>query len=58
MTGGGEAACWVPRTGSPWRDLPSRHGPSTTVDKRDDGRAERGVWLAIFEALARREPAA
>ncbi|WP_420392177.1 transposase [Acuticoccus sp.] len=48
----------VLRTGSSWRHLPSRYGPSTTVDNRDDGWAERGVWLAIFEALARREPAA
>lgn len=49
---------WVLRTGSPWRDLPSRYGPSTTVYNRYNRWAKRGVWLAIFEALARQQPAA
>ena len=49
---------WVLRTGSPWRDLPARYGPSTTVYNRFNRWAKRGVWLAVFEALAREEPAA
>tara|TARA_B100000315_G_scaffold243457_1_gene266857 strand:+ start:208 stop:408 length:201 start_codon:yes stop_codon:yes gene_type:complete len=27
---------WVLRTGSPWRDLPERYGPYTTVYNRYD----------------------
>ena len=40
------------RTGAPWRDLPSRYGPHTTVYNRDVRWGERGVWQGIFEALA------
>lgn len=28
------AICWVKRTGSPWRDLPERYGPSKTAHQR------------------------
>ena len=48
----------VLRTGAPWRDLPERYGPRTTVDNRDNRWAKRGVWLGIFEALAERSPGA
>ena len=47
---------FVLRTGSPWRDLPSRYGPYTTVYNRFNRWARKGVWLAIFEALAARSP--
>jgi len=44
------------RTGSPWRDLPERYGPYTTVYNRFNRWAKRGVWIGIFEALAERSP--
>ena len=44
------------RTGSPWRDLPERYGPYTTVYNRFNRWAKRGVWVGIFEALAKRSP--
>lgn len=59
------AIFFVLRTGTPWRDLPERYGPHTTAYNRlpPCGRclrlnrwAKRGVWLAIFEALAARSP--
>lgn len=49
---------WILRTGSPWRDLPARYGPYTTVYNRYNRWAKRGIWLRIFEDLARKEPAA
>lgn len=42
-----------PGTGAPWRDLPTRYGPHTTVYNRYVRWAKRGVWQGIFEALAR-----
>ena len=50
------AIFFVLRTGTPWRDLPERYGPSTTAYNRFNRWAKRGVWLAIFEALARDSP--
>jgi transposase len=47
---------FVLRTGTPWRDLPERYGLYTTVYDRFGRWAKRGVWLAIFEALAARSP--
>ena len=47
---------YVLRTGSPWRDLPERYGPYTTVYNRFNRWARRGVWLSVFEALAERSP--
>jgi transposase len=47
---------YVLRTGSPWRDLPERYGPYTTVYNRYNRWARAGVWLRIFEALAARSP--
>jgi len=43
---------YILRTGAPWRDLPERYGPRTTVYNRYARWAQRGVWQAIFEALA------
>jgi len=40
--------------GGPWRDLPERYGPRTTVYNRYARWARRGVWKAIFDGLARR----
>ena len=47
---------FVLRTGTPWRDLPERYGPYTTVYNRFNRWAKRGVWLRIFEALAAKSP--
>ena len=47
---------YVLRTGSPWRDLPERYGPYTTVYNRFNRWAKKGVWLAMFETLSARSP--
>ena len=47
---------YVLRTGSPWRDLPGRYGPYTTVYNRFNRWSRKGVWVAMFEALAARSP--
>src|SRR5450432_3600439 len=38
---------YVLRTGSPWRDLPERFGPYTTVYNRFNRWAKAGVWVRI-----------
>jgi transposase len=43
---------YILRTGAPWRDLPERYGPRTTVYNRYNRWAQRGVWKGIFDALA------
>lgn len=43
---------YILRTGAPWRDLPERYGPRTTVYNRYVRWGERGIWRGIFEALA------
>ncbi len=47
---------YILRTGSPWRDLPERYGPYTTVYKRFNRWAKAGAWVNIFDALARKSP--
>jgi transposase len=47
---------WVLRTGSPWRDLPERYGPYTTVYNRFNRWAKAGVWVRVFETLAEKSP--
>ena len=47
---------YVLRTGSPWRDLPERYGPYTTVYNRFNRWAKAGIWLGVFETLAARSP--
>ena len=43
---------FIVRTGAPWRDLPERYGPHTTVYNRYVRRGQRGIWSGIFEVLA------
>lgn len=43
---------YILRTGAPWRDLPERYGPRTTVYNRYVRWGRRGVWKGIFDALA------
>jgi transposase len=45
---------YVLRTGIPWRDLPERYGPHTTVYNRFNRWSRRGIFKRIFEALAAR----
>jgi len=45
---------YILRTGAPWRDLPERYGPRTTVYNRYARWARRGVWKTIFDALAQK----
>jgi transposase len=47
---------YVLRTGSPWRDLPERYGPYTTVYNRFNRWARAGVWVRVFEALSAKSP--
>lgn len=47
---------WVLRTGSPWRDLPERYGPPTTIYNRFNRWSKAGVWVRVFETLAERSP--
>jgi transposase len=47
---------WILRTGSPWRDLPERYGPYTTVYNRFNRWAKAGIWVRMFEALAVQSP--
>ena len=44
---------YILRTGAPWRDLPERYGPHTTVYNRSARWSQRGIWKGIFDALAR-----
>ena len=47
-----EAALWIARTGSPWRDLPKQFGKwnSVFVRYRDWGKA--GVFKRLFDAAS------
>ena len=47
---------YVLRTGTPWRDLPERYGPYTTVYNRFNRWARAGVWVQVFETLAAKSP--
>jgi transposase len=46
------AIFYVLRTGMPWRDLPDRYGPYTTVYNRFNRWSRRGIWKKIFDRLA------
>ena len=49
---------WRERTGAPWRDLPARYGPWSTVYSRFWRWREAGVWDGIFAAVQQEEDAA
>ena len=44
------------RTGAPWREVPERYGPYTTVYNRYNRWARQGVWMRVFEALRAQVP--
>lgn len=46
---------YILRTGAPWRDLPDRYGPRTTVYNRYIRWGRRGVWKTVFETLAQED---
>ena len=47
-----EAVIYKFRTGSPWRDLPTRFGGWKNTHKRFSRWAKSGVWESLFKALA------
>jgi transposase len=42
---------WRERTGAPWRDLPERYGPWSTVGSRFWRWREDGIWDRIFASI-------
>ena len=42
---------WVLRTGAPWRDLPERYGPYTTVYNRFNRWRKAGIWDRLMDAI-------
>src|SRR4051794_6189864 len=49
---------WRERTGAPWRDLPERYGPWSTVYSRFWRWREAGIWDRLFAAIQQEEDAA
>jgi transposase len=44
---------YVLRAGSPWRDLPERYGPYTTVYNRFNRWRKAGVWDRLMDAIVK-----
>lgn len=42
---------WVLRTGAPWRDVPERYGPWSTVHDRFRRWRKDGTWQRLVDAL-------
>jgi len=42
---------WLDRTGAPWRDIPERYGPWSTLASRFYRWREQGIWQRILDAL-------
>ena len=42
---------WLNRTGAPWRDIPERYGPWSTLASRFYRWREQGLWQRILDAL-------
>jgi transposase len=49
---------WRERTGAPWRDLPERYGPWSTVYSRFWRWRAAGIWDRVFAAVQQEEDAA
>ncbi len=49
---------WRLRTGAPWRDLPKRYGPWSTVSSRFRRWRLAGIWDRILTAVQREADAA
>jgi transposase len=44
---------YVLRAGSPWRDLPERYGPYTTVCNRFNRWRKAGIWDRLMDAIVK-----
>ena len=44
---------YILRTGSPWRDLPERYGPYTTVYNRFNRWRKAGIWDRLMDAIVK-----
>src|SRR2546429_6211082 len=42
---------WLLRTGAPWRDLPERYGPWSTIASRFYRWRKAGIWAQLFAAV-------
>ena len=49
---------WLLRTGAPWRDLPERYGPWSTVASRFYRWRKAGLWARLFAAVQQQADAA
>src|ERR1700719_503403 len=47
------AIFYVLRTGMPWRDLPDRYGPYTTVYNRFNRWRKAGIWDRLMDAIVK-----
>lgn len=47
-----EAALWIVRTGSPWRDLPEVFGPWNSAFRRFSRWSQKRIWWRIFAAMS------
>jgi transposase len=45
---------WKVRTGAPWRDVPGRYGPWSTLASRLRRWRRAGVWDRVFAVVQRR----
>ena len=44
---------YILRTGSPWRDLPDRHGPYSSVYNRFNRWRKAGIWDKLIDAIVK-----
>jgi transposase len=44
---------YIVRTGSPWRDLPERYGPYTSVYNRFNRWRKAGIWDKLMDAIVK-----
>ena len=44
---------WRLNTGAPWRDLPERYGPYTTVYNRFNRWRKAGIWDKLMDAIVK-----
>ncbi len=49
---------WIDRTGAPWRDLPERYGPWSTIATRFYRWVKSGLWDRILAAVQTQADAA
>ena len=49
---------WIDRTGAPWRDLPERYGPWSTVSTRFYRWVKVGLWDRVLTAVQTQADAA